>query len=150
MRRSGSRSSYDSAMADPILLHVSGDLMLGGAVMTAAAGAGFEHRRALSWKGAAGQLDTLPPSLVLLDLELERFDLQSVRHWTGRHLFAGYGSHVRTSLFAAADAAGIGHLFTRGEIHAKGADRLRGLRGLVVDRQQATTASKVDTGPGDA
>ena len=113
-----------------ILLHVSGDLMLGSAVKAAADTAGMEHRRALSWAGALQQLAGLPPSAILVDLDLAGFDAAAVREAAaaGGHVVGIYGPHVRTDLFAAAEAAGIEHRFTRGQISGQGAavvDRLR-------------------------
>lgn len=110
--------------------------MLGSTVKAAAEAAGFRHVRALSWDGAVRHLTDGIIDAVLIDLELDGFDATATRKFHG-HVFAGYGSHVRTSLFEAAAAAGIEHLFTRGELHGRGADRLRGLRAALVSRTSA-------------
>ena len=107
-------------MSKPILLHVSGDLMLGSAVKAAADAAGLEQRRALSWAAATQQLAGLPAAVVLVDLDLAGFDGPAIVEATSGHVVGIYGPHVRTDLFAAAEAAGIEHRFTRGQIAGQG------------------------------
>ena len=118
-------------MPDPVLLHVSSDLMLGGAVKSAAEAAGFVHVRALSWTAAQAKRDIATPTLILVDLELDGFSPPSPES-VQPHLIAGYFAHVRTGLANAARAAGWTNIFTRGQIHGQGVGQLVALRPLVM------------------
>lgn len=63
---------------------------------------------------------------LIVDLEFPGLDFERLGEiLTEQQLPAlGYGSHVKTHLFEAAQEAGIEHLFSRGEIDARGVEIL--------------------------
>ena len=119
-------------MAKTPLLHISSDLMLGGAVVAAAEQAGLEHHRALSWARGESLASSLNPGVVLLDLELPGVDFAAVVAGCRSHVLAAYGSHVKVPLFDAARAVGVPVLLTRGQVHARGGEIVSQLAGQVA------------------
>ena len=67
---------------------------------------------------------------VIVDLELPGLDFARLSETIHTHAvkFIGYGSHVKTNLFDSAREAGIGLLYSRGEISSKLPEILNQLR----------------------
>lgn len=99
-------------------LFVSGDLMLGTAVIGAMSTVCGDVSRALSGRGLLDKLTSQPVDLLVVDLEAEDLDLPgigAIARETGRPLVIAYAPHVAVDRMQAARAAGFAAVLTRGQ-----------------------------------
>jgi AmiR/NasT family two-component response regulator len=99
-------------------LFVSGDLMLGTAVIGALSSVCTDVTRSLSGRGLLEKLKSQPVDLLVVDLEAEDLDLNGIGAITresGRPLVVAYAPHVATDRMQAARSAEFAAVLTRGQ-----------------------------------
>lgn len=121
-------------------LFVSGDLMLGTAVIGALNSVCGNVTRALSGRGLLEKLRSDPVDVLVVDLEASDLDLPGMGSLTqeaGRPLIVAYAPHVATDRMEAARAAGFAAVITRGQAASQLASILDHLlSGLTIGKPQ--------------
>lgn len=102
--------------AESNVLLLSKDLFFTSQLHGAIQRAGFKGRTCLSVDGCLKQIENGIPHAIVIDLETPDLDFSQLRSAAGSDcILIGYGPHVREDLFAAAQAAGINAILTRGQ-----------------------------------
>lgn len=112
-------------MADrpaPTVLVLCKDLMFSSQLNGAVQRAGLVPQTCLGIKTVHDSLEKYDIDWVIVDLETEGIDLQSLRDSTSCQLI-GFGPHVHVDRLAAAQNAGFDYVLSRGQI-SSGLDQL--------------------------
>jgi len=108
----------------PVLQFLSADLFFQSRLQGHCTACGFKLQQ-------IGRLDQLGSSEtirgLIVDLELPGLEFKRLGEVLAERQVSaiGYGSHVKTHLFDAAREAGMEHLYSRGEIDARGTEILK-------------------------
>lgn len=98
------------------VLLLSNDLFFTSQLHGAIKRAGFQGRTCLSVEGCLKQLENTSPPAIIVDLQTPDLDFSKLRAAAGPDcILIAYGPHVREDLFAAAHAAGVNAILTRGQ-----------------------------------
>ncbi len=114
----------------PNVLIVCKDLMFSSQLNGAVQRAGLVPQTCLGQKTAEGSLSEHEIQWVIVDLEMEKLDLQKLRESTDCKL-VGFGPHVQIERLESARQAGFDAVLSRGQISS-------GLDQLLISKSQSS------------